>query len=206
MNTSTLLSGAINNANHTQSDILSRWIKISHKIGSRIPRSLLSSNIQNEGKVDVLLRSLEEESTKRPQGSDQVNLLTFDIQSILSDYWIGGIYEIFRLLRARRLADETPLFAEVFYDLELLRMPIEKLEIAKDSKLKIPPLFLPRNPQTEDQPVAYDPKDNLRAHIMPKFYNQNTGSISWIAFDATDLTEKSISRQSISDRILQLWN
>ena len=70
--------------------------------------------------------------------------------NILSAYWIGGMYETFRPLRDRKLGDSNELFKSIVDDLELICVPLEKHEIAKDKKLK-KPLRTIRHPRRNDE-------------------------------------------------------
>jgi hypothetical protein len=101
----------------------------------------------------------------------------------LSVYWIGGMYEVFRLLRDRELDDKNDRFFQVLKTLELLRMPLEKHEIAKDRVLK-QPVELSRAPPRGDasDQYTYDVGDPTRAHIMP-FGLSERGSVCWQAID-----------------------
>jgi hypothetical protein len=64
-------------------------------------------------------------------------IFNFHYQKMLSEYWIGGIYENFRTLRQRKLADTTPAFDQIFSDLESIRVPLEKHELPKDRSLRL---------------------------------------------------------------------
>jgi hypothetical protein len=102
-----------------------------------VPNSLLSVSVQREGEVDLVLRCLEDEMVHRI-GSDQTeNLWAGQNLNSLSVYWIGGVYEILRLLKSRNFL-KGDHFNALFTDFELLRMPLEKHEIAKDKSLKEP--------------------------------------------------------------------
>src|SRR5665811_1134332 len=103
--------------------------------------------------------------------------------NMLSTYWVGSMYETFRLLRQRKLTGTDPAFDEILSDLELLRMPLEKHELAKDTVLK-EPLQMVRGPRNNDAKdlYSYDKDDNSRAHIMPMGLSKR-GSLSWQAID-----------------------
>ena len=182
------------------------WITISFKVGGRLPDSLLSVAIQRDGEVDLVLRSIEDEMARRDLEAHQRDaLFCGNYFGLMSNYWIGSIYELFRLLRQRKLADQDARFAEIFADLELVRMPLEKHEIAKDQVLK-KPLELVRNPSRNDGSdiYVYDPKDDARAHIMPQCL-MPSGSWAWMTVDVRSNSDRWVERRSISDRIIQLW-
>ncbi|ASD64150.1 hypothetical protein [Bdellovibrio bacteriovorus] len=195
----------MNLASASNQEIYKKWISASHKVGGgAMPQSMLFVNIQNQGKVGIILRSMEMETSRLDTSTNDV--IAFDIQSILSDYWVGGMYEILRLLRARKLVDQTPLFNEIFEDIEPLRVTIEKLEISKDRKIKEPHPFIRVNPRPEDEPIFYDSQDSKRSHIMPKFVHRETGSIGWIVIDGLSMRERSVVRSDLSDKLLRMWS
>src|SRR5258708_6520085 len=131
MTIGTQIANAFNDAKTHYPELQRTWIRISHRVGSRLTNSLLPVSIQKDGDVDVLLRCMEDEAAQdNPTGFDGG---VFGYQKMMSEYWVGGMYETFRLLRQRGLADTSTAFAEILRDLELLRMPLEKHEIAKDS-------------------------------------------------------------------------
>ena len=89
-------------------------------------------------------------------------------QSLLSMLWIGSIYETLLLLSARGLAADTEEFRSLAHDLGLLRIPLEKHEVAGDKKLE-QPLQTVRVPPKNDSTDIYEYSrdDPRRAHIMP---------------------------------------
>ena len=134
MTIGTQIANAFDNAKNRYPELHSTWIRISYRVGSRLIDSLLPRNIQREGDVDILLRCMEDEAAQDdPTGFDGG---VFGYQKMLSEYWVGGMYETLRLLRQRGLADTSSSFAEILGDLELLRIPLEKHEIAKDFRVE----------------------------------------------------------------------
>jgi hypothetical protein len=133
------------------------------------------------------------------------NILIFDHLRMFSDYWLSAMYETFRLLRSRGLADEGEAFASIFHELELVRMGIDKHEIPKDQKLA-EPLGLVRMPTLphDKEPYIYDKNDPKRAHIMPMGASAR-GSPMWQVIDHLKDRSFWIERRDLSDRILDLW-
>jgi hypothetical protein len=126
MDISTLVTSAFTSSAEQYPELNRTWIKISFHVGGRLPQSLLSAVIQRDGSIDLVLRCMEDEHARRMAGSQSqgdANMFAFHYQKILSDYWIGSMYETFRLLRQRKLADASPAFSEILVDLELIRMP-----------------------------------------------------------------------------------
>ncbi|WP_439397829.1 hypothetical protein ACRQ5Q_11520 [Bradyrhizobium sp. PMVTL-01] len=150
-----------------------------------------ATDIQRQGELDILLRCLEDEF--RP-GADNGHPMTIHYQMMFSESWVVGLYEIFRAFQQRdREAREAKKptsgvskmdeFRSIFDDLELLRMPIAKYEIAKDRRLT-EPLPMRRVGDDSDKPVEYyDPNDPSRVHIMPKGVSSR-GSAVWLALSS----------------------
>ncbi len=185
-----------------------RWIAISHKIGALLPDSHLVVSIQQVGTVDVLLRSLEKE--REPLVYEQVksteNLwLEFHYQCILSQNWICGAYEIFRLLKSRKLVSGDPGFDALAHDLRLLRIPFDKHEIADDRKLRKPLAFRPlRPPLRETQEYRYDRDDPLRSYDTLLGVAAD-GSVMWNTVDGKSGETKWLARSALSDRIVAVF-
>jgi hypothetical protein len=187
--------------------LVKSWIAISAHVGSRLPDSLLMVSLQREGNLDLLLRALEDEVLSSLKASKQDDSMADHYLNMFSTYWIGGMYEIFRLLRQRKLADSTPLFEQLFLALEQVRMPLEKHEIAKDWKLR-DSLPLQRHPLQHNSTdvYEYDSQDEKKAHIMPTAVSRVNGSIMWLVIDANVRTSCWVERRWLSDKMLELWN
>jgi hypothetical protein len=164
-----------------QGSLAETWLRISHRVGSRLPASLLSVSIQGDGEIDLVLRCLEDEQAQRIAVGREAGLFDMGYLRKLSIYWVGSMYETFRLLKQRTLSGTSPVFTELFSDLELLRMPLEKHELAKDKKTLKEPLSMVRQPQNNDATdhYSYDPNDDSRAHIMPSGLSNRGGRRSW---------------------------
>jgi hypothetical protein len=201
---STRLMATFTDAQARYPELYKAWAIISHEVGSRLPNSLLSMSIQKDGSVDLLLRCMEDEQAlgmaRTSSGGFAVHY-----QKIMSDYWIGGVYETFRLLRERKLADSSPAFATILADLAIIRMALEKHELPKDWEMEAP-LQMMRHPPNDDATdnYVYDPKDNQRAHIMVTSISTK-GSVTWQATDPISNSARRIERRDLSDRIIALW-
>ena len=79
------LKTMFNEAQALNAELNDAWIKISHRVGGRLPDSLLAMSIQRDGAVDLLLRAIEDEQPRRH------DLFGFHYQKMMSDYWIGGV-------------------------------------------------------------------------------------------------------------------
>jgi hypothetical protein len=207
MDASGLLAQAFGIARSMYPEIMRSWVTVSHRVGSRLPNSLLPVSIQREGETDVLLRALETEQLDNLRRGQANDLFAAHYLGTLSAYWIGGVYEIFRLLRERGLSDEANDFDVVLKDLELIRMPLEKHEIAKDWRLKTPLELIRQPPDSGPQDIyRYAPKDQQRAHIMPSAISQVTGSMMWHVIDLASDSSFWVERRWLSDKILAMWN
>lgn len=122
---------------------------------------------------------------------------------MLSQLWVGDAYEIFRLLKERKLIEGAE-FEALAHDLKLLRIPLEKHEIVDDKKLK-EPLLMSRYPHKNDETeYSYDKNDPRRAHIMPTGLSER-GSAMWLVFDHRAGNQFWLERRGISERIVDLW-
>ena len=193
------VAAAISKYPEEQSD----WNRLSFRLGSLLPDSMLVKSVQSMGTLDLVLRALEDEALPVAETNSNLELLSMDLQMIFSEAWVGGVYEFTRLLKTRGLIAEGA-FIRLANDLELVRIPLEKHELAKDHKLKSP-LTMSRHPPNNDEKdsYTYDRIDSKRAHIAPKGLSER-GSVMWHVFD--HLTDKSwwLERRSLSERLLLL--
>jgi hypothetical protein len=184
MTVAQLISAAFNLARSLNPGLPEAWIRVSAKIGGLLPSSLLVVSVQRAGELDIVLRSMEDNFSP-PQGEADVNLFSGHYQTMFSEIWIGDVYEIARLLRKRKLVGEDQDFTQLFHDLELLRIPLEKHEIAKDQKA-----------------VEKDPQ---RAHIMRREISSR-GSLMWQVVDIRSGRQYSIERRELSERMIKIFD
>jgi hypothetical protein len=186
---------AFSAAAQNQRDTTDRWIRFAFRYGSRLPHSLLAPTIQRHGRLDTVLRSLEDERIDRRVLSGAEYL------SMLSSYWIGGMHAAFWILGKRGLGDDTANFKSVAADLALVRVGLEKHEIPKDWDLE--PVQLNAPPPNNDESDFYtsDANDPKRAHIMPAGLSAR-GSMVWQVIEGDQ--SRSVERRELSDRILAL--
>jgi hypothetical protein len=196
------------------------WTNLSGTLAGRFNLWLATLSIQRQGDLDLLLRCMEDEfeANKAADLADTTGTdMTFHYQQTLSEIWVVGCYEFMRAFRQRDReavaagqrpsgVSELESFKSIIADLELLRMPMAKLEIAKDDKLK-ESLRLQRigaEKAALDQ-IIYDRSDPARSHLMPSGPSQR-GSSSWMATDHQTKTSRWIERRDLSDRLLALGN
>lgn len=187
------------------------WINASFRIGALLPKSRLSVSIQQSGDIDMVLRCLEDEAAAILPKKVAAEALTVEdiavsYQLNLSGLWIGSMYEVCRLLISRSLVTNEPKLEALHHELRLIRVPLEKHEIAGDKKLKAALEFVPHPRHKDDtSSYMYDPGDRRKSHIMPMGLSKH-GSPLWQVFDIRDQSSYWIERRSISDRFLELWN
>ena len=190
-------------ASMRQQAVIESWIAGSLKLGGKLPNSLLVVSIQQVGSLDALLRSMEDELTSDVIQSE-IRPWVLNPLTSLSEIWVGQIYEIVRLTQERNLVVDDNILSEIAHDLRVLRIPIEKHEIAQDRILTAPLALSKFSPKQDDIPSRYDKKDPLRAHIMPRAISAR-GSVQWLAVDiSVDVGQRWIERRDLSDRILEL--
>jgi hypothetical protein len=69
-----------------------------------------------------------------PEGADETDqpadLLSAHYQLMLSELWVGAVYEIFRLLidSKRKLTPESDAITSLAHDLRLLRIPLRSMK------------------------------------------------------------------------------
>jgi hypothetical protein len=179
------------------------WISISIRAGGLLPNSLLMASVQRTAELDMVLRCMEDDFS--PEGAGGVDLFSFNYQKMLSELWVGAVYEIFRLLRARKLILDNPAFDTLAHDLELLRISLEKHEIPADKKLT-EPLLMQRSPPNNDKTdiYQYSKSDPQRAYTMPSRIS-GRGSVMWHVFDVKSGISDWLERRALSERIVALW-
>lgn len=203
LSVSELILSAYQLAAIQQGTVTQAWITGSHRLGGALSGSLLQVSIQRTGRLDSVLRCMEDESISAAL-SDDIRPWVAEPLASLSETWVGQVYEIIRLTKERKLIADSPLLEALAHDFRLLRVPMEKHEIAQDRSLA-EPLAMYRSPtKTDDTDYLYDKKDQLRSHIMPTGISQR-GSVQWLAIDVSNsLSQRWIERRDLSDRVLQL--
>jgi hypothetical protein len=187
-------------------DLHSSWIKASFALGGRLPQSLLTVSIQREGEIDMVLRCIEDEfQSGQTTNLEDPILSPLNYQIMMSNYWVGGVYESLRLLKERKLLDEGERFFDLFRAVELVRITVDKHEIAGERRLK-EPLQMVRQPPKGDATDAsvYSTADNSRGYIMPTGLSPR-GSVIWQPIDVKASTNRLVERCWIAEQIIELW-
>jgi hypothetical protein len=196
------------------------WIDLSARLAGRVSLAPLMANLQRVGSLDLLLRAMEDERAANASAAGQGLSFAFHYQLMFSENWVVLCYEALRAIRQREgeVADEAraknpghlpddvsslSTFKQVFADLELLRMPIAKYEIAKDDKLKQPLTMRAHPPNgTASDDRVYDKDDPARSHIMPTALS-GRGSVAWQVLDHRASREYWVDRRELADRLLK---
>jgi hypothetical protein len=193
------------------------WTNLSARLAGRFSLPIAMISLQRLGDLDLLLRCMEDEfqANKDAEAADKLGMdHTFHYQVMLSEGWVVTCYEILRSFRQRD--DEANLgadgvsdleaFKSIFADLELLRMPIAKYEMAKDKRMKEPLTMraIPPNKDAKDE-HRYDKNDPTRSHIMPTGMSAR-GSMMWLVLDHSIPREYWVERRDLADRLLALAN
>lgn len=186
-----------------QRAVTEAWTTGSIRLGGALPGSLLLVSIQRTGRLDAVLRCMEDEFISAVL-SDDIRPWIAEPLSSLSETWIGQVYEIIRLTKERKLIADSDVLEALAHDFRLLRVPMEKHEIAQDRSLTKPVAMYRSPAKPDDTDYLYDRKDQLRSHIMPTGISQR-GSVQWLAIDiSASLSQRWIERRELSDRVLQL--
>ncbi len=195
------------------------WIKVSLRVGSVLNQSILTISLQELGRLDMVLRCLEDDFSPNMLGDNDLSVILPSIQLHFSEIWMGSTYEIFRLLQDKKRRDEvikcyphigvnSTDFSAIFHDLAIVRIPIEKHEIEKDNLLQ--EAIKLETQEADDAPKrysTYDNQDPLKGIIIPR-RTSNRGSIMWCPIEVVKNQpprSKWIERRDISDRVLALW-
>jgi hypothetical protein len=209
---SDLIEAAFNSARSVRPDLDKAWVALSMKVVSGVTSA--SSNIQRAGSLDLLLRCMEDELVPRMSVDASSPDFAFHYQKMFSEIWVGLSYEILRAARQRAREavqqEDSKLFnpsisqkaSGLLVDLERLRMPFDKYEIAKDYAIHEPIPFVPIGNGPTDA-VFYNPKDPRRNHIVPSGLSAR-GSVMWLALDIEAKREYWLERRDLADRFLDL--
>lgn len=181
----------------------SRWIRASASLGGMIPNSLLVVSAQRLGRLDLILRHLEDENCRADASKDNgdYSILASDLLSAHSELWIGQAYAVLQSIISRKISTSDEL-REIHRNLKLIRVSLEKYEIPNDRNLA-GTLILSTSPKAEEEQKlhSYDSKDPKRSYIMPAGISPR-GSLCWMVTDAKSLTGRWLERRYLSDCLL----
>lgn len=200
-----LVTKAFAQASLGQRQIHERWIKVSTKLGNLIPQSSLLVSVQSLGNLDTVIRMMEEEAIHRKDTDPFAEAVAWNHKRLLSEMWVSSAYEIIRLLHYKKLTPITSELNELLFDLELLRMPTEKVALTRGRKqstqIAMKPVLVTRN----NSDSIYEMQDSHRAHILPAG-TSGRGSHLWLIVDENLNTEEWVERINLSDQFLSAFD
>lgn len=166
-----------------------RWIRLSHVLGSMIPNGSATEVLQEVGRLDLLIRAME----------DEPDPMLHPLMP-LSVTWVALSYEVVRALHQRRL--DLPGLEPLLRQMELVRIPLLKFEVAQEGKNRMPPIKLYRYPPTssDEPPELYDRSDRGRAY-RPVGALTPAG-LAWGVIDAAAGQTVWVTRRSLADGLL----
>jgi len=187
------------------------WVRISYEVGGLLPNSLLLVSIQRAGELDLVLRCMEDDFPMLSEENHEVSMFGGHYQVMLSELWIGTVYEIVRAFDERKLVKRNDRlsrgndFEKLNHDLRMLRIPLEKYQIAADNRLS-EPLILARETASEGEfdRYSYVKGDSERAHIVPTAISTR-GSVAWQVIDIQAARSYWLERRALSERFVSLW-
>ena len=209
----TCIQTAFNLSYEKYEDIYKEWKRASFRSLSLVSAPQIIGSLQELGRFDTVIRAMEDELqlelSQNSQGCD-LGFLPF-----LSENWLSKTYAIGRAIRQRNdcLPDD---FKNLLNDFKIIRVTLEKYEIANDRLLK-EPLAFQTVPHDKDrrQIFSYDKKDKKRHHIMLTGISHR-GSVVWEATEVCDKRDnnskkevspsifKILERRDLSDRFLKV--
>lgn len=173
-------------------DILgSRWLTHSHRF-AQIAGVAQLMNLQTNGRLDLLLRQLEQERLNQC-APDEGHSLT--LQSFLSECWALQAYEVIRAAAERNKSDV--LLGKLRDRFALVRMPLAKVEIAGMKRKNAHSLTLELEDGSRSRTYSNDGK-----YVVPRQLCVQTGSIIWLPADIVNETTVAIRRIDLSDEFL----
>ncbi|MFD1942739.1 hypothetical protein [Paradevosia shaoguanensis] len=201
--TRTLLEAAMRKGIAAHPELHKKWIEVQYRFGALAGHATLLSFAMNT-RVDMLLRTLEAENLERSTSDMEPDVdLAGDLFLSLSESWVTRCYELVRVARERITArgDATPeRLAHLLYQLELVRMPIDKGEIAKAIYHKGEPLVLTREDGSEPQPYTKG------SFIVQRGLCGQSGAAMWWPIDLRTQQTVEVCRRDLSDWLVGLFD
>lgn len=181
-----------------------KWIEISWKIKRYLPDSILPVSVQKTGELDLVIRAMEDQFTQDQKAQTESAPFLGHYLMFLSQVWVSSTYEIIRLLHDREKGFDSS-FQELYERLTLVRVPLEKHEIASERKLT-EPLAMVRCPAKNDGTdlYSYSTEDPKRSVILPMSISER-GAAMWCAPDIKTKASIWIERRDLSERFLSFW-
>jgi hypothetical protein len=123
---------------------------------------------------------------------------------LLAEQWVSIANSITFLIKYKELPSDYVGLPELSHDLRILRVQIEKHEIAKGALTKAGPIEL--GIQGSEEVELYDASSKDRKHA---FIGQSgvsgRHSLMWYVIDADAKAGRWLERRDLSDRFLNVW-
>lgn len=201
-----LLALAHAQATKANAEVSGQWTKGSFALAGAASLGEVAVHLQELGKFDVLLRSLEGEVAGRTVSVEpsHADMLSFDFQASLSRQWVLSAYEALRTLQ---WSDPEGRMAELLRRLELVRVPLAKLRIAKDQRGlgKGGSIELVRRGDPPDKPGETYTANGKTTYWPQAVFDPVSGSVGWSVIDLKNQVQVEILRRDLSDELLSLF-
>jgi hypothetical protein len=122
----------------------------------------------------------------------------------LSQTWVASIYEVVRLLyeRDKSLGEN---FRRLYEVLTIVRVPLEKHEIASERKLTKPLPMITYPPKNNGNEIYLYLKENSKRSVILPMSISKRGSAMWCVPDIKAQTSIWIERRNLSEQFLEIW-
>jgi hypothetical protein len=188
-------------------NIYKKWVAASWRTGAKIPESMAMASIQRVGEIDTVCRSLEDELLQEPPAPNEMDFRD-NCLMMFAELWIGSAYAISFALKDRKVFADNTEFLELAEDLRLVRVQLEKHQIASDRTLKEPLQLSTGASKLGEAPervVQYDKDDPLRAHIGRKGVSDRRSPM-WEVIELKIKTMRWVERRALADTMLDIFS
>ncbi|SED60147.1 hypothetical protein SAMN05444161_3562 [Rhizobiales bacterium GAS191] len=157
----------------------------------------------SDSRWDALLRQIEDETLAIIESRKPDPVGIPETQLSLTRYWLLSMYEVLRLAQTTKRGRKFARLHEIYRKIEMVRVPIAKLEIANDQKFK-GTIMVGR---ILGEHVDTRPYGGEERNFHPDMrLCTSTGSVEWRTIDAKSTSPVIISRRMISDECLSLFD
>lgn len=200
-----LIIGAFHMARAQFPELNKQWIGVSWKIANNLPASMFPMSVQKAGELDLVIRAMEDLFAQNQKSQTESEPFLEHYLMLLSQTWVASTYEIIRLLHDRDKSFGGD-FQQLYEMLTLIRVPLEKHEIASERKLAEPLPMVKHPPMNNETDVyLYSREDAKRSVILPMSVSER-GSPMWCAPNIKSQTSIWIERRDLSERLLAIWD
>ncbi|SHK53709.1 hypothetical protein SAMN05444159_3516 [Bradyrhizobium lablabi] len=157
------------------------WVNSSLWLGIN-ERPYVPLAVQGLGYAERMLLEMEErlaEMTASPGPRNARDRLLSECSSH-SVLWVFGLYEVVRVIKDAR-THHFEAMRNLFWQLEVLRMPLAKHEVKRTDRKEAPPVHYPTN--------SWEPE---------------TGRVGWISIDPLSHASRVVTRHEFADEFLSV--